>query len=207
MPRKFGEIAFTPEVQAAQAQRGSRQTYERYIATGPDNDLITPSLAAFIAQLDGFYLGTVSSNGYPYIQFRGGPSGFLKILDEKTLGFSDFSGNVQYITVGNLTSNNKAFLFLMDYRHRKRVKIWGRAEFLEGDSAFMEQLRIPNYSAKVERVILFHVEAISENCPQHIPIRYSETEVAALMAPLQAQIVKLEQQLRDRPSPITEEGL
>jgi uncharacterized protein len=203
MPRKFGEIAFTPEVQAAQAQRGSRQTYERYIATGPDHDLITPHLAAFIAQLDGFYLGTVSSNGYPYIQFRGGPSGFLKILDEKTLGFADFSGNVQYITVGNLTSNNKAFLFLMDYRHRKRIKIWGKAEFLEGDSAFMEQLRIPNDSTEVERVILFHVEAISENCPQHIPIRYSETEVAALMAPLQAQIVELEQQLRD----LTQEGL
>lgn len=195
MPRKFGEIAFTPEVQTAQEQRGSRQTYEKYIANGPANDLITPKIAEFIAQLDGFYLGTVSSNGYPYIQFRGGAPGFLKVLDEKTLGFADFSGNVQYITVGNLSGNDKAFLFLMDYRHRKRIKIWGKAEYVEGDSALIEQLRVPDYPAQIERAIIFHVEATSENCPQHIPIRYSETEVAAIIAPLQARIVELEQQL------------
>ncbi|MFB2835659.1 pyridoxamine 5'-phosphate oxidase family protein [Floridanema evergladense] len=195
MPRKFGEIAFTPEVQAAQSQRGSRQTYEKYIANGPANDIITPKIAEFINQLDGFYLGTVSSNGYPYIQFRGGAPGFLKVLDEKTLGFADFSGNVQYITVGNLSGNDKAFLFLMDYRHRQRIKIWGRAEYIEGDSALIEQLRVPDYPAEVERAIIFHVEATSENCPQHIPIRYSETEVATMMAPLQARIVQLEQQL------------
>ncbi|OKH31362.1 pyridoxamine 5'-phosphate oxidase [[Phormidium ambiguum] IAM M-71] len=195
MPRKFGEIAFTPEVLAAQSERGSRQTYEKYIANGPANDVITPKIAEFISQLDGFYLGTVSSSGYPYIQFRGGAPGFLKVLDEKTLGFADFSGNVQYITVGNLSGNNKAFLFLMDYRHRKRIKIWGRAEYTEGDSALIEQLRVPDYPAEIERAIIFHVEATSENCPQHIPIRYSETEVATMMAPLQARIVQLEQQL------------
>jgi len=195
MPRKFGEIAFTPEVQTAQEQRGSRQTYEKYIANGPANDLITPKIAEFIAQLDGFYLGTVSSNGYPYIQFRGGAPGFLKVLDEKTLGFADFSGNVQYITVGNLSGNDKAFLFLMDYRHRKRIKVWGKAEYIEGDSILIEQLRVPDYPAQIERAIIFHVEATSENCPQHIPIRYSETEVVAIMAPLQARIVELEQQL------------
>ncbi|MFB2894544.1 pyridoxamine 5'-phosphate oxidase family protein [Aerosakkonemataceae cyanobacterium BLCC-F50] len=195
MPRKFGEIAFTPEVQTAQSQRGSRQTYEKYIANGPANDIITPKIAEFISQLDGFYLGTVSSNGYPYIQFRGGAPGFLKVLDEKTLGFADFSGNVQYITVGNLSGNDKAFLFLMDYRHRKRIKIWGRAEYIEGDSALIEQLRVPDYPAEIERAIIFHVEATSENCPQHIPIRYSETEVAAIMAPLQARITQLSQQL------------
>jgi predicted pyridoxine 5'-phosphate oxidase superfamily flavin-nucleotide-binding protein len=193
MSRKFGEIAFTPEVQAAQAERGSRQTYERYIANGPANDSVTAKLEEFIAQLDGFYLGTVSSSGYPYIQFRGGPSGFLKVLDEKTLGFADFSGNVQYITVGNLSGNNKAFLFLMDYRHRKRVKIWGRAESVEGDAALIERLRVAGYPAEVERAILFHVEATSENCPQHIPLRYSETEVEAMIAPLQARIAELEQ--------------
>ncbi len=196
MPRKFGEIAFTPEVQAAQAQRGSRQTYEKYIANGPANDTITPKIAEFIAQLDGFYLGTVSSNGYPYIQFRGGPPGFLKVLDERTLGFADFSGNVQYITVGNLSGNDKAFIFLMDYRHRKRIKIWGRAEFIEGDSALTKQLQMPGYNAAIERVILFHVEASSENCPQHIPIRYSEAEVEAMMAPLRDRITELEQQLK-----------
>lgn len=197
MPRKFGEIAFTPEVQAAQQQRGSRQTYERYIANGADNDSITPNIEKFIAQLDGFYLGTVSSNGYPYIQFRGGLPGFLKVLDEKTLGFADFTGNVQYITVGNLSGNDKAFLFLMDYRHRRRIKVWGRAEYVEDNPALIERLRDPDYSAQVERVILFHVEATSENCHQHIPIRYSETEVEAMMAPLQARIAELEQQLGD----------
>lgn len=195
MARKFGEIAFTPEVQAAQTQRGSRQTYERYIANGPANDAVTPQLEEFIAQLDGFYLGTVNSNGYPYIQFRGGAPGFLKVLDEKTLGFADFSGNVQYITVGNLAGNDKAFLFLMDYRHRKRVKIWGRAEFVEGDAALIERLTIPGYPAEIERAILFHVEAISENCPQHIPIRYAEEEVEAMLQPLRDRVAELEQQL------------
>lgn len=199
MPRKFGEIAFTPEVKAAQTQRGSRQTYERYIANGPAHDTLTPQLSDFIARLDGFYLGTVSSNGYPYIQFRGGPPGFLKVLDEKTLGFADFSGNVQYITVGNLAGNDRAFLFLMDYRHRQRVKIWGRAEYREADvnvnAGWIEKVRVPDYAAAVERVILFHVEAISENCPQHIPIRYSEQEVEAMMMPLRDRITDLEQQL------------
>ncbi|BAY98514.1 pyridoxamine 5'-phosphate oxidase-related FMN-binding protein [Tolypothrix tenuis PCC 7101] len=198
MPRKFGEIAFTPEVLAAQEQRGSRQTYERYIANGSANDVITPKIEEFITQLDGFYLGTVSSNGYPYIQFRGGPAGFLKVLDEKTLGFADFTGNVQYLTVGNLSGNDKAFIFLMDYRHRKRIKIWGRSKYVEDDPALIEQLRMPGYPAEVERAILFHVEAISENCPQHIPIRYSVDEVEAMIAPLQARITQLEQQLSDR---------
>jgi uncharacterized protein len=195
MARKFGEIAFTPEVQAAQTKRGSRQTYERYIANGPTNDTITSQLEEFIAGIDGFYFGTVSSNGYPYIQFRGGLPGFLKVLDEKTLGFADFSGNVQYITVGNLSGNDKAFLFLMDYRHRKRVKIWGRAELIEHDPALIERLRMPDDPSAIERAILFHVEATSENCPQHIPVRYSESEVAAIVDPLQARITELEQQL------------
>jgi uncharacterized protein len=169
MPRKFGEIAFTPEVQAAQEKRGSRQTYERYIANGSANDIV--------------------------IQFRGGLPGFLKVLDEKTLGFADFSGNVQYITVGNLSGNNKAFLFLMDYRHRKRIKVWGRAEYVEEDETLIERLRMPGYPAEIERAILFHIEAFSENCPQHIPIRYSETEVEAMVSPLKARIAELEQQL------------
>lgn len=198
MPRKFGEIAFTPEVKAAQEQRGSRQTYEKYIANGADNDTTTPKIEEFIAHLNGFYLGMVSSNGYPYIQFRGGAPGFLKVLDEKTLGFADFLNNVQYITVGNLSGNDKAFLFLMDYRHRKRIKIWGRAEFVEGDGELIARLRVPGYPAEVERAILFHVEATSENCPQHIPIRYSETEVEAMMAPLRDRIAELEQQLSEQ---------
>jgi predicted pyridoxine 5'-phosphate oxidase superfamily flavin-nucleotide-binding protein len=195
MPRKFGEIAFTPEVKAAQTERGSRETYERYIAKGNANDTITPQIAEFIAKLDGFYLGTVSSNGYPYIQFRGGEPGFLKVLDEKTLGFADFSGNVQYITVGNLSGNDKAFLFLMDYRDRRRIKIWGRAKYIENDPDLIEQLRVPEDSSKIERAILFEVEAISENCPQHIPVRYSEADVEAIVAQERQHIAELEQQL------------
>lgn len=195
MPRKFGEIAFTPEVQAAQQQRGSRQTYERYIANGAASDRITPEIETFIAQLEGFYLGTVSSNGYPYIQFRGGPPGFLKALDEQTLAFPDFKGNVQYITVGNLDREAKAFLFLMNYRQRERLKLWGKAQYVEGDTALLERLQLPGYQAEVERVILFQVEAWSWNCPQHIPIRYSEAEVNAIVAPLNDRIAELEQQL------------
>ncbi|VXD24471.1 pyridoxamine 5'-phosphate oxidase family protein [Planktothrix paucivesiculata] len=193
MPRKFGEIAFTPEVEAAQELRGSRQTYQRYIANGDANDTITPKIQDLIDQLDGFYLGTVGSNGYPYIQFRGGKPGFLKVMNEKTLGFADFSGNVQYISVGNLSGNNKAFLFLMDYRHRQRIKIWGKAEYIEGDPVLIAQLKMPNDPSEIERAIIFHVEAISENCPQHIPIRYSEAEVEAMITPLQTRIVELEQ--------------
>ncbi|MBW4685188.1 MAG: pyridoxamine 5'-phosphate oxidase family protein [Komarekiella atlantica HA4396-MV6] len=189
MPRKFTQLAFTPAVKAAQEQRGSRQTYARFEQNGPDNDTITPQIEEFIAQMDGFYLGTVSSNGYPYIQFRGGQPGFLKALDDKTLGFADFKGNVQYVSVGNLSENDKAFLFLMDYRDRKRLKIWGRARYVEDDVQLTERLKVPNYEGEIERVILFQVEAWNWNCPQHIPIRYSEQEVAVL----QARITELEQ--------------
>lgn len=123
------------------------------------------------------------------------------MLNERSLGFADFSGNVQYITVGNLSGNDKAFLFLMDYRHRRRIKIWGRAELIEGESEWTERLRVPNYPAQVEQAILFHVEATSENCPQHIPIRYSEAEVEAMVAPLHARIAELEAQLDGKTCP------
>jgi hypothetical protein len=191
MSRKFTQIAFTPAVKSAQEQRGSREIYARFEQTGTSNDTITPEIEEFIAQLDGFYLGTVSSNGYPYIQFRGGKAGFLKALDNKTLGFADFKGNIQYITVGNLTENDKAFLFLMDYRHRKRLKIWGRAKYVEGNQELIERLQVPGYEAEIERVILFDVEAWNWNCPQHIPIRYSDSEVEVL----KARIRELEQLL------------
>lgn len=193
MPRKFTQLAFTPAVKVAQAQRGSRDTYARFEQNGPENDLVTPELAAFIAQMDGFYLGTVSSTGYPYVQFRGGSPGFLKVLDEKTLGFADFKGNVQYVTLGNLSENDKAFLFLMDYRHQKRLKMWGRASYVEGDSELIARLAMPDDASVIERAILFHVEAWNWNCPQHIPLRYSEQEVAVL----QARITELEQLLSE----------
>ena len=196
MPSKFADIAFTPAVKAAQTQRGSRETYERYTAKAPANDSITPDLAEFIAQMDGSYLGTVSSNGYPYIQFRGGPPGVLKVLDDKTIGFADFSGYVQYITVGNLSENDKAFLFLMDYRNRRRFKLWGHARYVENDPELIEQLRMPDYPANIERAILFTVEAFSQNCPQHIPVHHSEADLQAAIyaatAPLHAKIAELE---------------
>ncbi|AFY96017.1 pyridoxamine 5'-phosphate oxidase family protein [Chamaesiphon minutus] len=191
MPRQFGTIAFTPAVKAMQTKMGSRENYERFVQTGADNNTIDPDLAEFIASMDGFYLGTVTANGYPYIQFRGGKPGFLKVLDDRTLGFADFRGNVQYISVGNLSDNDRAFLFLMDYRHRRRLKIIGRAHIIEDDLELLDRVRDLDYKATVERAIVFKIEGWDWNCPQHIPIRYSVSEVATM----QARIQELEQQL------------
>jgi predicted pyridoxine 5'-phosphate oxidase superfamily flavin-nucleotide-binding protein len=193
MPRQFGTIAFTPAVKAMQEKMGSRENYERFVAKGADNNTINPDLEQFIASMDGFYLGTVTSNGYPYIQFRGGKAGFLKILDEKTLGFADYRGNVQYISVGNLAEHDKAFLFLMDYRNRRRLKILGRARIVENDPTILAQVQDADYAATVERAIIFEIEGWDWNCPQHIPIRYSETEVEAM----QARISELEKLLAE----------
>lgn len=201
MPRKFPQLAFTPAVKAIQERRGSRASYARFEQMGPANDAITPDIADFIASMDGFYLGTVNSNGYPYVQFRGGYPGFLKVLDEKTLGFADFRGNVQYISVGNLSDNDKAFLFLMDYRHRRRLKIMGRARYVEGDRDLIDLLRVPEDDSEIERAILFEIEAWDWNCPQHIPVRYSQEEVAAIVTPLHARIAELEQQLNAQKPP------
>ena len=155
MPRQFGTIAFTPAVKAMQEKMGSRDNYERFVANGADNNRVTPDIAQFIASMEGFYLGTVTSNGYPYIQFRGGKAGFLKVLDEKTLGFADYRGNVQYISVGNLSEHDKAFLFLMDYRNRRRLKILGRARIMEDDPNILAQVQDLDYPATVERAIIF----------------------------------------------------
>jgi predicted pyridoxine 5'-phosphate oxidase superfamily flavin-nucleotide-binding protein len=195
MPPKFTELAFTPTVKAMQTQNGSRQAYARMETRGPNNDTLTPTLVEFIGDRDGFYMGTVNANGWPYIQFRGGPAGFLKVLDEQTLGFADFGGNGQYLSVGNLADSDRVFLFLMDYAHRRRLKIWGRAT-VEGDRpGLIEQLHVPGYSAEPQRAILIHVEAWDWNCPQHIPHKYSEQEVLNVVGPLQARIAELEAQL------------
>jgi uncharacterized protein len=182
MPRQFGTIAFTPAVKAMQEKMGSRENYERFVATGADNNSIDPDLAEFIAGMDGFYLGTVTANGYPYIQFRGGKPGFLKVLNDRTLGFADFHGNVQYISVGNLSENDRAFLFLMDYRHRRRLKIIGRAQIVENDPQILDRVRDPDYPAIIERAIVFEIEGWDWNCPQHIPVRYSAADVEAMQA-------------------------
>ena len=193
MPRQFGTIAFTPAVKAMQEKMGSRENYERFVAKGADNNTITPDLAEFIASMEGFYLGTVTSNGYPYIQFRGGKAGFLKILGEKTLGFADYRGNVQYISVGNLVEHDQAFLFLMDYRHRRRLKILGRARIVENDPTILAQVQDADYEVIVERAIIFEIEGWDWNCPQHIPIRYSQAEVEAM----QTRISELEKLLAE----------
>ena len=143
-----------------------------------------------------FYLGTASAERQPYIQYRGGPPGFLKVLDDQTLGFADFGGNRQYVTLGNLSENPKAFLFLMDYVHQRRVKVWGTARVVEGDKALEDRLRDPEYSGKVERVILFTVEAWDVNCQQHIHQRFSERQLGPVIQKLEARIAELESEVK-----------
>ncbi len=179
MTRPVSDIAFTPSVKNAQSQRGSRAGYGRMENKGGWSDEITPELASFISERDSLYLATASADGQPYIQHRGGPRGFIKVLDDKTLALADFSGNRQYISVGNLDENDRAFMFLMDYPNQRRIKIWGRAEFIEDAEALLEQLVDPAYGARIERALVFHVEAWDVNCPQHITPRFTEEEISA----------------------------
>jgi predicted pyridoxine 5'-phosphate oxidase superfamily flavin-nucleotide-binding protein len=188
------DIAFTPAVKAIQSRKGSRPRYERIERSGWQTR-VTPDLAEFLAGLDMFYLGTASAAGQPYIQYRGGSPGFLKVIDESTLAFADFAGNRQYLTVGNLSENPKAFIFLMDYANGQRVKLWGEARVVEDDPALLEKLRDPAYPGKVERAILFRIEAWDVNCSQHIHKRFSQTQVAPVIEQLQAHIADLETQL------------
>ncbi len=172
------DIAFTPSVKAAQEARGSRAGYEKAMARHDWDDQVTPALEAFIAERDSFYLGTASKDGQPYIQHRGGPKGFLKVLDAHRLAFADYRGNRQYISVGNLGENDKAFIFLMDYPNRRRVKIWGRAEYVEGDDSALKAVVDSDYDALPERAIVFHIEAWDSNCPQHITPRFTVDELS-----------------------------
>ncbi len=193
--REFpSDIAFTPAVKAIQARKGSRTRYER-VERGGWQTRVTPDLADFLAGLDMFYLGTANAEGQPYIQYRGGSPGFLKVIDDTTLGFADFAGNRQYLTLGNLSENPRAFIFLMDYANGQRVKIWGEARVVEDDPALLERLRDPAYPGKVERAILFRIEAWDINCPQHIHKRFSQAQVAPVVEQLQARIAGLESQL------------
>ena len=182
MTSHISDVAFTPAVKAQQTRLGSRDAYARVEERGAWSNRVTPELAQFIGERDFFYLGTVSADGQPYIQHRGGPKGFLKVLDDETLGFVDFSGNAQYVSIGNLTENNKAFIFLMDYAHRKRIKIWGTARYAEGDTELLTRLLDPGYKARPERAIVFSVTAWDLNCPQHITPRYTVEELTAAAA-------------------------
>ncbi len=166
------ELVFPPSVRKAQTERGSERLYEKQIQNGYPNT-VTPDLAAYIAQLDTAFLATVSENGAPYIQHRGGPKGFIKVVDERTLGFADYRGNRQYITVGNLAGNDRAYLFLLDHANRQRIKIWGRARVVENDDALVAKLFDDGYRAKPERVILFTIDAWDVNCSQHITARFT----------------------------------
>ena len=197
--RKFAsDIAFTPSVKAIQTRNGSRSSYARMESGGSWETTVTPELEAFLAELDMFYLGTANAEGQPYIQYRGGSPGFLKRVDEKTLGFADFGGNRQYITLGNLAENSQAFIFLMDYARSRRIKVWGKARVVDDDPALLGRLRDPAYPGKVERAILFQVEAWDVNCPQHIHKRFSQQQVAPVIEQLQARIVELEAEVRRR---------
>ncbi len=184
-PAPISDIAFTPSAKAAQEKRGSRSAYAKMEQRGGWQDRITPELEAFLAERDSFYLGTATADGQPYIQHRGGPQGVLKVLDEHTLGMADYAGNAQYISVGNLSENNKAFIFLMDYPNRRRIKIWGTAEFVEDDPELLTKVADPDYRARPERVLLIHVKAWDVNCPQHIQRRFTQAEVAPAMAALE----------------------
>ncbi len=196
MKHPISEIAFTPVVKAAQEKRGSRNSYakmEQRGEQGPWRDVVTPELAQYIAERNSLYLGTAGADGQPYIQYRGGPKGFLKVLDEHTLAFADFAGNAQYISLGNLSENNKAFIFLMDYPNSHRIKIWGTAEFIEDDPALLQRIVDADYKARPERVLLFHVKAWSPNCPQHIKQRFTAEEMVPRVQKLQQCIAEMEE--------------
>ena len=192
MLQPSSDIAFTPAVKAIQTERGSRTAYARMEARGGFRTSIDENLTAFLAQVDTAYLATATADGQPYAQHRGGPKGFIRIVDEHTIGFADFSGNRQYISAGNLAENDRAFLFLMDYAHRRRIKLWGRARVVEGDAALLARLMPEGYPAKPEHAILFTIEAWDTNCPQHIPQKLDAADVAAALAGLQERVAALE---------------
>ena len=186
------DIAFTSSVKSEQEKRGSRAGYQKSISKRDWRNTVTDDLKAFIAERDSFYLATASKDGQPYIQHRGGPKGFLHVLDETTLAFADYSGNRQYISLGNLAENDRAYIFLMDYANRRRVKIWGRAKVVEDDAELLARLMPDGYKARPERVFLFTVTAWDVNCPQHIVPRHDEETVRQATAKLTVRIAELE---------------
>ena len=195
MPNVPSDVAFTPAVKAIQERNGSRDAYARMERGRGWRTSVTPDLAGFLGELDMFYLATASAAGQPYVQYRGGPPGFLKVIDDQTLGFADFGGNRQYVTLGNLSENPKAFIFLMDYANARRVKLWGTARVVEDDPPLLHRLRDPDYPGEVERAIVFSLEAWDANCDQHIHRRLSERQIVPVIEQLQARVNDLEAQL------------
>lgn len=199
MSKHYASIAFTESVRAAQRSQGSLAFYERKrvqgaAETGPDP--LTPAEADYLAERDSFYLATVSETGWPYVQFRGGPIGFIHVIDERTIGWADFRGNLQYISAGNLAAESRVALIAMDYVHRRRLKIFGHARVVtsEEDSALVSTLSAPTYVATVKRAVVISVEAFDWNCPQHITARYTEAELQSDLTSLHARLAFLEKE-------------
>lgn len=186
------DVAFTPAVKAIQSRKGSRDAYARMETSRGWQTEVTEDLAGFIAEQRSVFLGSVSSDGAPYIQHRGGPPGFIKVIGPTTLAFVDFKGNRQFISQGNFEENPKAHLFLIDYANKRRVKIWGEARVVEGDDALVEQLMPEGYKARPEQVIVFEISAWDINCPQHIPQRFEAEDVAEAIETRDARIAELE---------------
>jgi len=189
------DVAFTPAVKAVQTRKGSRDAYAHIEQHGGWRTEVDEDLAAFLAATNSLFFATASADGQPYIQHRGGPKGFVKVLDNNTLAFTDYSGNRQYITQGNLSENPKANIFVMDYAHRRRVKIWGEARVVDDDSALLKSLMPKGYKARPEQVIVFKVSAWDTNCAQHIPQKFDAADVAAALAARDARIAELEAEL------------
>jgi predicted pyridoxine 5'-phosphate oxidase superfamily flavin-nucleotide-binding protein len=203
MGKRFAELAFTPLVKEQQRLHGSRQSYARMEQWGEPGDRLGPMEQEFIQERDGFYMSSVTESGWPYVQFRGGAKGFLRVLDEQTLGFADLRGNKQYITTGNLEHDDRVALFLMDYPNQSRLKILGHAEVHEGDAEarkLMDTLRVEGEKTPAERTVVIHVEAFDWNCPQHITPRYTRAELEPLLEPMRKRLEALEadnKRLRD----------
>ncbi len=197
MARAFAEIAFTDSVKAAQTRHGSRRAYQKFELDPERGDRLSEREIDFITDRDSFYMGSVNETGWPYVQHRGGPKGFLKVLDDRTVAFADFRGNKQYISVGNLNVDDRVALFIMDYPNQQRLKLWARARLVDRDQdpEQIAKLQDPSYDARVERAIVLTIEAFDWNCPQHITPRFSAAEVERMIAPLLAENRALQAQL------------
>ena len=190
----FGSLVFTPVVKKLQERYGSRQQYERMQKAGASHDHFTAFEIDFLAERDSFYWATVGATGWPYVQHRGGPKGFLKVIDDHTLALADFRGNKQFISTGNLLTDNRVAMILVDYPHQARLKILGRVDVLEGEKAdaWMDRVRVPGYKAVIERVFVIHVEAYDWNCPQHITPRYTAEEIGSAVHDVEEKLHTLE---------------
>jgi len=209
MVRASAEIAFTPAVRKIQQQQGVADLYDDFLTPDAErSDTLGQMEAAFIAARDGFYQATISKAGWPYVQFRGGPPGFLKVLDEKTIAYADFRGNQQYISTGNLSEIDRISLILMDYPNRRRIKIWGRAKLVDkkDDPKLLAKLQIENYRGLPERAVVITIDAFDWNCPQHIPQRLTLQELEPHLSQLKRQIIELQQENQELKSFINPSG-